>query len=847
VGTTYKQLIRRLQLLAIGLLLASGVLWPSLADRALAAPAFAGGDVVQEDVDQDGRPDITIIQASFSTNRDLVRVYDGGDNMRASAKWQQATDFKDDTWVFDYAGDGTAQLIIRFSTTGTTTTATLYTDQNKNGRVEYEADGSSIRILEPGFSPFQAVVEGDWTLPNGDLNWNVRFSTDGPFIYFLNGHNVSDYWSRSGYFVADGKPDAELAFADADHDGIPEYGIYRVVTPTPSGEGAPRTQAWANEGRHRPQQPTNTIFWPFLTTKDVQGIDQQRGIGIGTGNYFDSAPFISYSFNAAGIRLMAFQGYPIEQGYHINTLQYFSYNDMNYANFENAMGYYDLAGDKDNVPELHIRNRYFDRDDIYNDYVSAPTEEIRYSWNQSNDVGFAWDYKLGLVGHNEITETNEIAGFTYNGISYQKLPGWVTSNTWDYATFVAREGAQFQSTEGIYAWAPLERFYDGSTATLAHYVAGETVLDIRNAFPSADPGWRGDFAPELGAQARLYFSPVDHKLHLMNAQSGVWQIDDASRIHYANLGSGPYLDQLTYTREITGAQAFTITRQLDIAPGHLLYSDEQGIELRQARVASSLFETLPPTNHAEWQALGEKLEQNRGDTAPGDLHAMLAQFAGPTQRIAGATVRDYRPTSDSGFRFVLDLRANFSAEGADLIGVRGLQSGAYAVEYNGSFHVSPLTPPSIQAHASAAQLTQWQASTIQIALDNRGLEDVRGAVVEFVATQPGGEPTAVTSRTLDLLAGVPAEVGLPWTPNTAGEWSAYVQVRGPDGQELSNKALHYDIAAANATPQDVIRASVPPAIAIVAALSLVCMAILGTMIFWRQLSLARRKRASYEN
>src|SRR6185503_2220942 len=100
-----------------------------------------------------------------------------------------------------------------------------------------------------------AVAQGGWFLSNGDMNWNIRFQTDGPSIEHIYTYNLTEHWNKSGHLVLDGRPDIELEFRDQDLDGTPEYGIWRVISTTPTGDGAVRTWIWSNEGRHRPAQP----------------------------------------------------------------------------------------------------------------------------------------------------------------------------------------------------------------------------------------------------------------------------------------------------------------------------------------------------------------------------------------------------------------------------------------------------------------------------------------------------------------------------------------------------------------------------------------------------------------
>src|SRR5215213_1822764 len=75
--------------LILGLLLAGAA--------APAAPAAAApGEsprcfgALQYDLDGNSRPDLTVLDCAFATERDFVYVYDGADSMRLADRWQDA-------------------------------------------------------------------------------------------------------------------------------------------------------------------------------------------------------------------------------------------------------------------------------------------------------------------------------------------------------------------------------------------------------------------------------------------------------------------------------------------------------------------------------------------------------------------------------------------------------------------------------------------------------------------------------------------------------------------------------------------------------------------------------------
>jgi hypothetical protein len=107
------------------------------------------------------------------------------------------------------------------------------------------------------------------------------------------------------------------------------------------------------------------------------------------------------------------RGYLIENGYHINSYSPWTAGAVNNASFDNPMVCYDLAGDQDGTPELHIRVEYTQLDDPYFFGGRASgAEDVRFSWNQTNTPGLSWDYKLGLAGLHAIDPVQQFGPFS---------------------------------------------------------------------------------------------------------------------------------------------------------------------------------------------------------------------------------------------------------------------------------------------------------------------------------------------------------------------------------------------------------------------------------------------------
>lgn len=767
---------RSLTLYAIGFTLIIGVTLTDVSP-ASAQEGTTVFEVTQQDLDHDGNPNLTIIDCSFATPNDRVTVLDQGDDMVWSQDWKIATDFRNDAWIFDTQGDGLAELIVLFGHKDCDQVAYFYDDQDGDGHVAYELAGTTLHVTEGAHWSLSVETVGGWFRSDGAPNLNLRFLLDGPSPALW-------FWvesTQSELLRLDGRPDWQCTVVDANLDGAPESEVCTCLAPTPPGT---ITRAWveANVGARRSAPLPKAIFWPFL--RSVESLPAH--------NYFDFVPSIVVNWSQAAIMEAGVTGYPIETGFHIQSWERLLSEQVNSADFENPQAYYDLANDGDNRPELHIRMHHLNASTYFfsGSKLRTPINEICYSWNQNNTPNLRWDYKIGLAGRHTIDTVIDIQGFLLKSIPYAELPAWVNMQTWDYATFVANEEWEGQSSEGIYAWAPVfyanlyngQPFFEGNlvfdpeaVSVFPLHYTGLTDQSLAPFFNDILPGLRGEYCFDLNGQPYLYYSPIDKRLHLLGAQKGIWNLADGSgRIEYENIDQDDYIDQWAYwfNGELLGS--------LTSSHGWLVLGGRNEIVMSHADMPESLFVTLPPASFEEWDALGKKLETNRRELDPRDFEAMITQFDEPTTRIEGAMLRDFRPT-DKGFHFVLELLPEFQvAEGEDWLGVQGLAPGEYAVMYDGTFHVQPLTPAqpvlvpgSLRVEGEAIALHPMRIGAV---LQNKGLEDTKTISVCLHVAKPDSEDKVVDEMEAALLAGEESEVSFTWAPPTAGRWEAWLTV-----------------------------------------------------------------------
>ena len=815
--------------------------------------------VNQEDTNNDGVLDLTTIDCAIETPGDRVMVFDGGGNMRRSERWEEATDFVDDTWIFDIGGNGgpdRATLIVAFSQDKGDTLAHIYDGSTTGGVIKYEGNGSGIRVIEPAYPAMIIRVRGQWTRPDGGLNYNLAWQYDGPAA-------SREYAPIYPYaFRLDGAADKEGAAGDEDDDGIPDYSWYTLTAPVPSGERIPRTSISVNTARHRPNELTRVVFWPLLNRPD----DPQ------SKNYYDTPLFLGVDWKAGLITSFGFLGYPIEEGYHVNSLSLMERGKVNALNFENPMAYYDLAADHDGRPELFIRMAYTPPGDEFfltGGPTRTPMEMVEYSWNQKNHPELRWDYKVAVAGRNAISQTVRIGEMLVEQVPHEDLPAWVVTRPWGFATLVAYEtGSGYLSSEGIYDWSTLEGvqsyggIYAGSTVSGVEsytssnaypiprseqvqrdYLGGVSAETPERLYSSMLSGFRGEYA-DVNGSVWLYFSPIDARLHLVGASRGVYNAGNNRRVEYENLDLDAHIDSW---RLYQGDEELAGLRQ---AARFLVYNAAGRMVILEAAIAPESFRTQPPADTSEWARLGARLTSAQTDVAPDDLESMLEQFSGPRTTLAGANLHDYRPVGKDGFRFVLDLQAGFAAAG-EVLPVNDLKPGVYVVTYDGGFTLRPWSPPALSAEVLSTTLTEAQMSFVPVTVRNAGLQDVAEATVELWAKAPGGENSLIATRPVALDGETTITTRFQWAPPSAGEWiltpRVLLPVAGTPGalalpvvsggaqrDELASESEQVlVIARTDASPASVLAATTSPTALISIAFAFAGCAILAGWTAWK--------------
>ncbi len=825
----------RRSLLTLSLIFLALILLPE-ADRYRTAQAAEGefnrctGAVTQE------YQIVIECNPGFNTERQTIAVY-SADKLNLGADWRSQLNYTNATWVFYNAQNPKASLIIVFSRVNQELTAQLFDDQNNDGEVSAVlATNKQPQVTEGSGRPTVTVkVKDSWWLPNGAVNYNFDLTADGPVVGMID---TAAVYLR--YLKTDGKTDLAVHVRDTNGDGRPDYEWRQAYPPLSDTDGYYHTSVMVNPAQNEPT-PQNTFFWPLLGSgaNDFIRPDYNKA----------PPPPVNIDFKKAKLNYIvesvASRARP--GNYFVYSIRRIEEGKLNNVNFESPFAFYQFSPQGGNFPDLALRVVYWPRGDFNQ---GLPVQQVDYSWRQTavNPSNLPnWDYRLSLLGHNAHEGTINFPEFGLNLTPYANLPGWVTKNSWDYASLVAREGGEYLSSEGMYEWATLEGVVTNasgqisgtatkkeqasvSDSTLAQkrYVLGITDTPPTQYYQQIRKNLRGEFRASNG-QVRVYLSPVDRKLHLQGAVQGVWNVDDKAEIRYADLDGDGYFDQWTYNQENHKVSS------LNISPNYIVYADSNEATLVQAPVKPSLFDALPPASQQEWLGLGEKLGANDFAFAANDFKLMQSQFEGAKLKIQGATLHDFRPIGKDGFRFGLDLKEGFTLEGPDWAGLGKLKPGQYFVTFNqGVWNIEPVKPANVTVKLSASDFTFFEQAKIQIALRNDGLTDLASTTYELLARSPEGKSSSIFTKTLSLPAQEDNKLSVNWAPTSAGDWTFVSQLRQTDGTILKLDQKVFTVQPAPPTGEaTVLENSVAQNLWPLIALTLVGFAGLGAILFWR--------------
>jgi hypothetical protein len=726
------------------------------------------------DLDGDGQAEAMVLSCKFSpTTNDTLTIYKGSETFLTDIPWQQNIAYEDEIWIFDHESNGKSSLIIKFRRDGGELVAEIYDDRNRDGEVRYEIQDGQIIVTEILYWTVKIVAPDGWWIRDDELNYNLIIQVDG---------DVEGMFMMSPYrssLQTDGSADYDIQIYDRNHNGRPEFDKRMILTPFLQQGVGLQTQMMANWRDDELPISGGFSLWPYLDLK----FTPSTGSNVGK-DYHSTSPPIKFAPSTGWIEAIG-EFVASRAGEH--NCFYYSATDwvigrVNQADFENPFCFYDLAQDGDRIPEMQVRAEYWYPNDWYfmGGNLDEPYEMIRYSWDQANEQ--TWRYAVGLVGRHMMDSIVTMAGLDVFTIPYDEFPTWVTRRTWDMAVFSEFTGKSYFTGEGDYSVSYV------ADSSFAEYFTGKSDQKPSPEYAPA-VNFRMEWAMDYARQPYLYFSPVDRRLHLLGATGGLWNIDKNQSIQYENIGGGDFINRWTYRIDGRPQKSLLIINPL------VLLSEANTLTIQLSNIPPSQFITLPPATHGEWLNLGALLLQNQQIFAPDDFISMAGQFSQPVGSIEGASIRGMREVK-GGIRFVLNLHQEFRVIGEDQLNLRGRNPGEYAVIYDGTFHVQPMTPTAIQLTLPNSPLVdglliEYIDNNLWVTVRNDGLEDAQNVMVMLGTSQAGGKITWSAPQTVTVLAGENIPVRFQWVPPSDGEWMVQVwaNLLDPGFQEGDIKSI----------------------------------------------------------
>lgn len=687
-----------------------------------------------------------------------------------SRPWWEWGNTITDTYIFAFENPANVRFILSFVEQPIgLPEARIYMRRRASLPLEYTLTAAGIELPADVAAPYFVLrPDGRAWLEQGVTNYNLTLLVDG-----IAGNQL---------VISDGVPDVEVKIGE-ERPGVPGWETQRLISdPRPD---------WAYNRFSALERLTGAP--PFRVEPPPMPTFPYLGIGTGDIDYFVANPNpLYYDLKRAEMGLFPFPGFHMGGMYQVNSSAV-----AEQANFENPFVFYNFDPSTRQA-HIAVRASVFHSDDPFGpdpDYLQRTT--FRYSWKTTEDM--SWRYAVNVAGFFPYNTRVQIGEATIRSIPSNRLPTWIMEKPWPAITFVeAVKG--YGGSEGIYAynaqgdqnWPWLGGFSETPPDYMADPFIPKDVFLSRgqNNGMSADSDeyvpvdFRGEYSEEYNRAPMLYASPIDRRLHLSYARSGLWNLGRGALLRTHNRDGDAYIDGWTREEliddfEVSRGAKTRLIEALYTLEGHVLYSNATQVELRRVVVPPAIFEHAPPTDRETWAALREQtaaLDAEQRD--PDDLRAWLPAADQGRLVIGNARVSRVRDGNRGEARFVLTLEEGYTLEGEPLLPVSGLDPGRYLVEQRGvEFTMRPLTPPALGARLSHAGLVQYEPGTVRVELRNDGLEDLPEAVLELWAAPERGPASMVISRTVDLLAERAIDTTLAWAPERPGRWDLRLNIR----------------------------------------------------------------------
>lgn len=699
----------------------------------------------------------------------VARGHEITPEMQATLPWWEWGNVTSDIYLIAVDRPNTVYLIIEFDQrTDGTQEARIYSNhlvENVAQPLEYDLDGEQLKVLSMGGFPYLTITSPREWVNQGIPNYDLRVEVDGLPRGFVYGSGLTN--------ETDGIIDTVIN-VHSTQPGVPDWEVTQLVNDPYPWLGHARYGAIQRMSDAPPFKAADATIpeFPYLALRVAS-----------VSRFVENPNPITFSLKEKLVQMYPFVAYQTAGHY-----TFYSSSNPYYLNFESPFAFYGFTGSR--WPELAIRAAVFPAGDRFG---PGPTERnrmtFRYSWKTDDQQ--LWRYALNFAGFFPYTDQVQIGGTTFWGIPYERFPDWVVSNPWPYVTFVeavdgfpGSEGIYFYSTQDAEPWSWLS----GLSATSPRYLNEPTLQDSLAlhdfSLHALPPQFRGEYFPYTDSPVRLYWSPIDNRLHLKGAEGGVWYLGDAQILRSQDRNDDNYID--TWKLETVEEQPVATTPPKDASniqprkavtgeivdavyalPDYLIYAGSSGIELKQVDYRPFLFELDPPKDKASWEQFNRQLPPNGDSTRnPLEMNTWLSAFEGESLLLPNCTMSDLRMI-DYGFRFVLHVPHQIPLATTSYWSTDKLAEGSYLVQYDGTFDVENVTIPQLDLELSIPDTVQvGENARILAIVHNPGPLDVTDGLLTLMLNN-----SVEYSQTLEVLPGLTKTVAFYWQPSSAGELS----------------------------------------------------------------------------
>lgn len=696
-------------------------------------------------------------------------------------------------WLFMRLNRAEPSLIVHFHQLATGAIADLHDDADGDTEVSFAQQPTSLRVTEAGGHwTIRVTAPGGWWERNGMVNFNLDIEVAGPVQGMLDTVLYQHLLARNG------SVNLYVHVRDTNHNGRPEYEWRQAHPPLDETDGYYHSSIMVNTRDDEPAQSGTTPFWPHLGQQKTELVKP----------YFQSPAPIQIEWDAGRLRVLS--EFVASRGragnYFVYSIDRIERGETSFINFESPFAFYRLGDGALGYPDLALRVARFNPGDRRlapaDGPLVRPMQQIDYSWRLKDEERLAsrsgfdhdtgesdrrwdrpeingsapvWDYKVSVAGEYAMDEIVQFPELGLRMIPFDQLPTWVTTRTWSYATFVARESEGYPSNEGLYELYPLE----GDEPGAARYLAGIGWTAPDDRIVPMQPGWRGEMSFDYQQQPWLYLSPVDRKLHLLGAKHGYWKIDEHRVVRYRDLDGDGHID--LWTIEADGV----LKSSLLVRDGQALLTERGTVRLKAlSQTDAELFRALPPDQPETWRSLRDQLDAH--GAAPGGtiegLDEMYKRLSGEEISLVAATASDLRVVVGTT-SFILALFPGWEIHGdvARHGWVEYLRLGQHIVHISktGEYTVLPYRPAALHGdpvNVIGDEPVANRSVVLSTTVRNVGSEDVAEVPVVFMARSERGTEIEMGRRSVDVLREDVARVTIQWVPPHAGRWEVRVVV-----------------------------------------------------------------------